>query len=80
LSSVKSLRMAMPVISVNGLDTPSVMASSHTPPQTRTIISFGFSGSCAQAGRKPVRPNAPAAAATCSTRRRVTGIISLVLR
>ena len=72
--------MAMPVISENGLDTPSVIASSQTPPQTRTIISFGFSGSCAKAGRRPVNPTTSAAAAPCSTRRRVTGMIDFVLR
>ena len=51
LSSVRSWRTAMPVAAVKGSDTPFCSESTHEPPQARTMISAGFSGSDAHSAR-----------------------------
>src|SRR5688572_4700434 len=85
LSSVRSWRTATPVIWVNESETPFFNDSTQDPPQARTMISAGFSGSCANARPRPSadRPAAePSAAAPPRSRRRDTlksCLLSLVI-
>src|SRR5690606_40927042 len=69
----------MPVAAVNGSETPACRLATHEPPQARTMISAGFSGSCAKAlPVQPVATSPPSAAAPPRNRRRDRARIDFV--